>query len=117
MAVVSGSSFRVQLPAGRRAHPVFHASVLRPYVEDTWPERGPVALPPNAEGEYQVESVLAHRYYPVMPTSSRSPTFLVSWLGYSIDEATWEPLSNLLSEGVACQQLLDYLDAQDLPHP
>jgi len=120
-AVVSGTSFRLELPPGRRAHPVFHASVLRPSFIDEWPERG---QPPPAtdDGEFEVEAILAHRCYP----RRRSPTgrprggksqFLVSWLGYPPDDATWQSLSDLHFNGVVCQALLDYLDQHGLPHP
>jgi hypothetical protein len=60
--VVSSVAVKLSLPSGTKAHPVFHTSMLRPYVTDTTGE----CTPPPAEPvivdvfkEYQVEQILA----------------------------------------------------------
>ena len=45
--------------------------------------------PPNDIGEYTVERILAQK------TVKRTNMYLVKWSGYPIEEATWEPASNL----------------------
>ena len=51
-------------------------------------------LPPgiDAEGEYEVENILAHR-----KTKGGKYKYLVKWKGYTFEESTWEPESNFKS--------------------
>ena len=118
---VSGTSFRLRLPRFRRAHPIFHASNLRLAVPDSWPEhRAPP--PPDNDGEFEVEAILDHSHYPRLRNASGTligpkPRFLVSWLGYPPEEASWEPLSHLYFDGHICQPLLTYLSRHSLPLP
>jgi hypothetical protein len=45
--------------------------------------------PPGANGEYTVERIMA------VKTVKGGKMYLVKWSGYPIEEATWEPASNL----------------------
>ena len=70
---------------------------------DSWPERG-APPPPYNDGEVEVEAILDHRHYPCLRNASGTligpkPRFLVSWLGYPPEEASWEPHSHLFFNG------------------
>ena len=43
----------------------------------------------NGDAEWEVERITAQRY------SGHRTQFLVRWKGYSVEESTWEPRSNL----------------------
>ena len=45
--------------------------------------------PADENGEFKVEDILDHK------TTGRGLLYLVKWKGYSVFEATWEPVSNL----------------------
>lgn len=82
-------AYRVQLPDSlARLHPVFHVSLLKPFVGSPPAARPPVFSAPDAE-EFEVEKILAHR----LVRGKRQ--FLVLWKGYPAHEATWEPERHL----------------------
>jgi transposase InsO family protein len=84
---VNSRAFRLALPPSMaRVHPVFHVSLLEPYVANDIPGR--VAPPPppveiDGEAEYEVEAIVDSRI-----RRGRFQYF-VQWTGY--DEKTWEP--------------------------
>jgi Chromo (CHRromatin Organisation MOdifier) domain len=90
--VVSPVAVKLSLPSDTKAHPVFHTSMLRPYVPNTTGERtSPPPEPVSVDGfeEYEVEQILAQR-------RSRNQTqYLVKWKNYPVSDASWEPRSNL----------------------
>ena len=87
-------TYKLQLPFGLRLHPEFHTSLLKPYQQDSDPDRLNV---PNegmvqAGGEsdaYLVEDILNHKL------EKSSIYYLVKWQGYPAEFNTWEPLENL----------------------
>jgi hypothetical protein len=83
---------KLSLPSGTKAHPVFHTSMLRPYVPDTTGERTPPPPEPvivDGFEEYEVEEILAQR-------RSRNQTqYLAKWMNYPVSDASWEPRLNL----------------------
>jgi Chromo (CHRromatin Organisation MOdifier) domain len=89
--VESPVAVKLSLPSDTKAHPVFHMSMLRPYVPDTTGERtSPPPEPVIVDGfeEYEVEQILAQR-------RSRNQTqYLVKWKNYPVSDASWEPHSN-----------------------
>jgi hypothetical protein len=86
---------RLQLPHTWRIHPVFHNSLLLPYMET--PEHGPnfTRPPPDiVQGEdehYEVEKVVNSRLSP----NRRGLNYLVKWVGYPESENQWIPASGM----------------------
>ena len=101
--VVSPVAFRLNLPPGWQIHPTFHASNLKAYIQHPEFEREVEPPPPElVDGnlEYEVEAILRHR------GKGARRQYLVSWKGYDLSEATWEPESHLTN---APDVLADYL--------
>ncbi|KAL5527037.1 hypothetical protein ACEPAG_5828 [Sanghuangporus baumii] len=84
-------SFRLRLPETLPIHPVFHASLLRPYKRKEYPGRPILDEPPPIEvegaAEYEVELIHDTRRH------RNKVQYLIQWKGYQ--ERTWEPLDNL----------------------
>ena len=74
-------------------HPVFHVSLLKPFVEDTEdPGRGVSdRAPPTIRQQFtdQVEEVLAVR------TKNRKKEYLVRWSERSDADTSWETIEDL----------------------
>ena len=86
-------AFELELPETYRIHNVFHASLLTPYVENEFANRTPPPPAPveiDGELEYEVEEVIK-----VKKGRGGKYVYFVLWSGYSRDDATWEPLTNL----------------------
>src|SRR6201992_981929 len=86
---------KLELPTTMKIHPMFHNSLLKPYVETF--HHGPNYLcpPPDIvegeEGHYEIEQILASR-----PTRNRKSTqYLVKWKGYPDSENSWLPTKEL----------------------
>ena len=78
-----------------RIHPVFHNSLLKPYMKTS--AHGPnFAQPPpeiigGEEGHYEIEKILQ-----ACPTRNRKSTqYLVKWKGYPDSENSWLPAKEL----------------------
>src|SRR5258707_6598927 len=78
-----------------KVHPVFHNSLLKPYMETM--AHGPnfeLPTPEIVEGEkghYEIERILTSR-----PTRNRKSTqYLVKWKGYPDSENSWIPEKEL----------------------
>ena len=96
LAKVGAVAYKVQLPANlAKLHPVFHVSLLKPFVGDPPPEREPIFVAEEG-AELEVERIADHR------TARGRREFLIHWKGYPVWEATWEPERNLGN----CQDLL-----------
>ena len=86
--VVSLVAFRLKLPPKWQIHPTFHASNLKVYIQHPEFKQEVEPLPPelvDANLEYGVEAILRHR------GKGARHQHLVSWKGYKLLEATWEP--------------------------
>src|SRR6267142_2747036 len=75
-------------------HPVFHASLLTPYVETD--SHGPnFSQPPpdliRGENEYEVETIRKHRCF----GRNKKLQYLLKWRGYPESDNTWEPIEQL----------------------
>lgn len=87
-------AYKLELPhemLRNNVHPVFHVSLLKPYVtSERFPDREALRPPPEevsdgGEAKWEVEKLLKCRTY------RRRVEYLVAWKGYPLHEATWEP--------------------------
>jgi hypothetical protein len=90
--VLGPVTFQLKLPDRWKIHPVFHAGLLTPFVENE--THGPNFLRPHAElvegeEEYLVEAIVGHR------RRGRTIEYLIKWEGYPTSENSWEPKKNL----------------------
>ena len=95
---VGTSSFRLNLPTTMHIHPVFHVSLLEPYVPNTIPGRiQPAPHPIQVDGfpEFEVRAILDSKI------RRRKLLYLVDWVGYDISDRSWEPAANLSNASVA----------------
>src|SRR5579863_5234085 len=88
--VISPVAYQLQLPHQWNIHPVFHASLLTPYVETD--SHGPnYSRPPpdliSGEAEYEVEQIRSHRRH----GRWKQLQYLLKWKGYPESDNTWEP--------------------------
>ena len=85
---VSGPlTYWLDLPTSWRIHNIFHAVLLRPYIENkihgaNFPQPPPELL--EGEEVYEVESILKHRW------RGRRYQYLIKWKEYLITDVTWE---------------------------
>ena len=101
-------TYWLNLPTSWQIHNIFHAVLLRPYIENKihganfpWP-------PPELfEGEevYEVESILKHRQ------RGRGYQYLIKWKGYLINDAMWEAKTAFSDDG---NMLVAYKDQHQL---
>ena len=87
-------AFRLDLPQHMHLHPVFHVSLLEPYVPSLIPDMVILPLPPVelAEGpEYQVEAIYNSKIM------RNKLYYLLDWLGYTTNDQTWEPAENVIN--------------------
>jgi hypothetical protein len=92
---IKGIAFKLALPVTMsKIHPVFHASLLKPYFPSgsTQPPPPPI-LDDEGDLVYFVETILDHR----LRKSGRKTIheYLIKWRGYSHEHNTWEPESNV----------------------
>jgi transposase InsO family protein len=84
--------YRLRLPPQWNIHPVFHASLLTPYVETMEHGENYSRPPPDmikGEEQYEVEAIRSHR------RNRRKLQYLIKWKGYPESDNTWEPVENV----------------------
>ena len=84
---------KLELPAEWRHHPVFHVSLLKPYIgNQRYTPPGPVDWI-DGEPMWKVERILDHQ---VKKVGKRTLyTYLIKWQGYSAEHNSWEPEGHL----------------------
>jgi hypothetical protein len=89
-----GTAYKLSIPTTwKHIHPVFHETLLTPFTPPAFSTQNTPPPPPpdliDDHPEYEVESILKVRKW------GRGIRYLVHWKGYSHEEDTWEPRSNL----------------------
>jgi hypothetical protein len=106
--VLGPVTHQLKLPESWRIHNVFHATLLRPYIEnEVYGNNYPRPLPELLEGKevYEVKTILKHR------RRERGYQYYVKWKGYLITKATWEHASAFSTNG---EMLKEYQDRHQL---
>ena len=91
---ISPVVYQLELPHQWSIHPIFHTSLLTPYVETD--AHGPNFswLPPDltkGEAEYKVEAIRNHQHF----GKNKRLQYLLKWKGYLESNNTWEPIEQL----------------------
>jgi Integrase zinc binding domain/Chromo (CHRromatin Organisation MOdifier) domain len=92
--LISPVASQLQLPISWNIHPVFHNSLLTPFIETN--AHGPnFSRPPpdliEGEAEYEVEAIKSHRYF----GKNKRLQYLLKWKGYPEADNTWEDTDQL----------------------
>jgi Chromo (CHRromatin Organisation MOdifier) domain len=87
--LISPVTSQLSLPMSWNIHPVFHNSLLTPFIETS--AHGPnFTRPPpdliNGEAEYEVEAIRSHRHF----GKNKRLQYLLKWKGYPEADNTWE---------------------------
>lgn len=114
--VISTVAYKLRLPDHMRIHPVFHVSLLKPYIDNpskftgrSKDERPPPTVMEDGHEEFEVEEILDKR------RRGRGVQYLVKWKGYPDYEASWEPLRNLTNALEAIEEFeARYISAEDV---
>ncbi|KZV25320.1 peroxidase 64 [Dorcoceras hygrometricum] len=94
---IGSVAYKLQLPAGSRIHPVFHASQLKQARGNlTHPLDLPKGLEQDLSVNYEPAKVLAQRHK--KRAGFLVPQVLVQWKGRSLEEATWEDAEDFYSQ-------------------
>lgn len=97
----SNNAAKLALPASySRIHPVFHVSLLRPYLGDPHSCSPPAVEPPVEDGMpmYAVEKILSTRLRRIGKGKRKVQEFLIKWEGYDDSHNSWEPRKNLTDD-------------------
>jgi hypothetical protein len=84
--------YQLKLPPQWTIHPIFHASLLTPYVETNEHGANYTRPPPDmieGEEQYKVEAIRAHR------RRNNKLQYLIKWKGYPESDNTWELVGNV----------------------
>ena len=87
--------YELELPKSMKIHPVFHITVLEPaHPSIPVATQVPTLETDNNDKEYVVEKVLQSQLV------DGQLQYLVKWMGYGMDDNTWEPVSQFISKKV-----------------
>ena len=92
-------AYELELPPVMKCHPVFHVSLLQPYLTSGRLQPPPIPIDVDGEPEYEVELVLLHRDVKIGKRSRCE--YLIKWVGYNHEHNSWEP-----ENGMNCDELI-----------
>uniref|UniRef100_A0A0W0FAH4 Chromo domain-containing protein n=1 Tax=Moniliophthora roreri TaxID=221103 RepID=A0A0W0FAH4_MONRR len=101
--VMGPVTYRLKLPPQWKIHPVFHASLLRPYKETEAHGKNFLEPPPDiVEGheEFEIEAIIGHK------PLQKPRRYLVSWKGFDSSHNEWKTKEELEH---AMDLYLDYI--------
>lgn len=113
---LSPVNYKLDLPDEMQIHDTFHVKLLSPFVDspDEFGERATKELPPvgyaRGCGIYKVDYVFGRKWATIKGKSRPEWLYHIAWLGYPLDEATWEPRRQL-------KGIRDLVDDYDAAHP
>ena len=84
--------YQLRLPPQWNIHPIFHASLLMPYIEMKEHGQNFMRPPPDMiEGkeQYEVKAIRSHQHH------WHKLQYLIKWKGYPESDNTWEPIDNV----------------------
>jgi hypothetical protein len=87
-------TYKLAVPPQWAIHPVFHMSLLTPYVETKEHGENYSRPPPDLIGgkeQYEVEAIKSHQRH----GRKRQLQYLIKWKGYPKSDNTWKPVTNL----------------------
>jgi hypothetical protein len=77
--VVGPIAYKFKMNPGWRVHPVFHVSLLEPYMADSRVQPPPPPIEMEGTLEYEGESILEHRFWGI---KNPNAYYKVAWKGY-----------------------------------
>ena len=97
MVCMGKVAYKLLLPDHSRIHPIFHSSLLKPYVASTDP-RDIADLPPMAVDNHPVITPLAILASKIIPSETGPKRMvLVQWEGLAPEDTSWEEWSEFNS--------------------
>ena len=115
---VGQSAYRIKIPASWKVYNVFNESLLKPYYAPHYVNQKQKEKHTedeqrreNDSGEYELERLLNSRISKRGRGRGRLE-YLVKWKNYPLEEASWEPVTNLTNAQEAIEEFhLEYPDA------
>ena len=94
--VIGPVMYKLKLPKDWKIHNIFHVILLKPYFETETHGKNYIQPPPELLEEqevYEVETIIKHCW------QGHGYQYFIKWKGYLIEEAMWEPESNISQDG------------------
>ena len=102
---IGETAYKLLLPEQMKIHNVFHVSLLQPWKHSlAGPPPAQVLLVKDDE-QFEVEEILDHQ--DTGTAKRRQRQYLVAWKGYTTEDNTWEPESNLKNASATVQAYWD----------
>jgi hypothetical protein len=110
---ISPLTYKLELPLIDHIYPVFHISLLEPYIDSSIPDHSQDLPPPGVvkgELKYKVETILNARLW------RNQKQYLIKWLNYLAANNSWERATNLANAGDAIRDFHDHHPDFDWTH-
>ena len=102
---IGNQAYKLQLPDSWHIHNVFHVSLLKRWIEQSYRTIEATPQPEldmeiDQPTEFEVEKIIRKRRVLKRNGKFSHNEYLTMWTGYPIEEATWEPESNFTDAAV-----------------